>query len=559
MTIINTQQNVWVDIPLNTSVDYAQPFNDITTNALITTPSGKILSVPAFWRGDKAWCVRYSSTEIGEHTYITHCSNPDDADLHQQSGSILIGAYEGDNPLIKHGGIKIAKDKRHFAHQDDTPFFWLGDTWWMGLCGRMSDTEFEQLAQHRANQGFNLIQLVAGLYPDMPAFDERGKSDSGFAWEQDFTQINPAFYEAADKRIQILIKHGIVPCILGCWGYYLTWMGTEKMQQHWHNLMARWGALPIVWISSGEQTMPWYLTPQNERNQTIDSLKQDWSTVMQSMRQINAFDRLISAHPMTSARDSVNDIRLIDFEMQQTGHDQPTQHHADRALAGWHAQPMMPVISGESRYEALEISPTVTASEVRQSFWAHLIHSGLSGHTYGANGIWQVNLPEQAYGESPAGNNWGTLPWQDAMQLPGAQQLTIAKQFIDTLPWYALYTYTLAHPPKPLAALIDRIPSKRISRQLRKRLIGKQVNTPVAAAKTLDQQLAIYYTVTDKEFALNTKPFKSGFSAYWFDPTSGRQHQIDTSMVTNAPSASFVPFGKNSAGDQDWVLVLSAD
>lgn len=557
---IKTQQNVWVEFPLNASIDYAQPFNEITVDALITTPSGKTLSVPVFWRGGQSWCLRYSSAEIGKHSFITECSNKHDAGLHQQSGSIQISAYEGDNLLIKHGGIKVAQDKRHFAYQDDTPFFWLGDTWWMGLCDRWSDTEFEQMVQHRVSQGFTVVQLVAGLYPDMPAFDERGKSDCGFAWEQDFEQINPAFYEAADRRIQTLVKHGIVPCILGCWGYYLTWMGIQKMQQHWHNLMARWGALPVIWISSGEQTMPWYLTPLAERSQAISSLKQDWSTVMQSMRQMNTFGRLISAHPMTSARDSVNNISLIDFEMQQTGHDQPTQHHADRALAGWHAQPMMPVISGESRYEALEINPPVKTANVRQSFWAHLIHSGFSGHTYGANGIWQVNLPEQAFGESPAGNNWGTLPWRDAMQLPGAKQLSIAKQFIETLPWPECYTFTLAQPARPLSALIDRIPSKPISRRLRKYLIGERaVNTPVAAAKTLDQQFAIYYTVTDKEFTLNTKPFKSGFSAFWFDPVSGEKHNIDTSMVINSPSASFVPFGKNSAGDQDWVLVLSAN
>lgn len=559
MTVLSTQQNRWVDIPLTASLNDEQPFNSTTVDAEITSPSGKTIIVPAFWRGDNRWCVRYSSAETGEHHFITQCANTNDTGLHQQSGTIKINKYEGDNALFKHGGITVADDKRHFAHQDGTPFCWLGDTWWMGLCNRINDADFEHLAKHRASQGFNVVQLVAGLYPDMPAFDARGISDSGFAWEQGFTQINPAFYEAADQRIHTLIAQGIVPCILGCWGYYLTWMGTEKMQQHWRNLIARWGALPVVWISSGEQTMPWYLTPLAERNQTMNSLKQDWSTVIQSMRDLNAFERLISAHPMMSARDSVNDTQLIDFEMQQTGHDQPTQHHADRALTGWHAQPTKPVISGESRYEALEIKPTVTARDVRQSFWAHVIHCGLSGHTYGANGIWQLNLPNQSFGDSPGGNNWGTLPWQEAMLLPGAEQLSIAKQFIETLPWSTLYTFTLVHPPRPLAAFLNRLPDNRISRYLRKRFIGNhQVNTPVSAAKTLDQQLAVYYTVTDKEFVLNIKPFKSQFSAFWFDPTSGKKHPIDTSMVVNQPTASFVPFGKNAAGDQDWVLVLSA-
>lgn len=77
------------------------------------------------------------------------------------------------------------------------------------------------------------------------------------------------------------------------------------------------------------------------------------------------------------------------------------------------------MISGGARYEALEIRPTLTATDARQAFWAHIINNGCAGHTYGANGIWQVNGREVPYGNSPGGNNWGTTPWDKAIERLG--------------------------------------------------------------------------------------------------------------------------------------------
>ncbi len=120
--------------------------------------------------------------------------------------------------------------------------------------------EFQTLAKDRHDKGFTVVQIVAGLYPDMPAFDPRGASLAGFPWEADFHTINPAFFDEADARIMHLVDMGLCPCILGTWGYYLNWLGTEKMKLHWRYIMARWGALPVVFAAAGEQVMPWYLS-----------------------------------------------------------------------------------------------------------------------------------------------------------------------------------------------------------------------------------------------------------------------------------------------------------
>ena len=65
------------------------------------------------------------------------------------------------------------------------------------------------------------MQIVAGLYPDMPAFDPRGENEAGLPWEKDYATIRPAYFDMADLRIAHLVDNGIAPCIVGCWGYFL--------------------------------------------------------------------------------------------------------------------------------------------------------------------------------------------------------------------------------------------------------------------------------------------------------------------------------------------------
>ena len=176
--------------------------------------------------------MRYSSRLTGNHRFQTECSDSSNTGLHGVRGELTVTPYTGNNPLLLHGAIQVAQDRRHFAHADATPFFWLGDTWWMGLVKRLGWPEdFQQLTADRRDKGFSVIQIVAGLYPDMPAFDERGLGDNGFPWEKLYTRIRPEYFDEADKRIEHLVEQGLVPCILGTWGYYLPWLGTEKIDR----------------------------------------------------------------------------------------------------------------------------------------------------------------------------------------------------------------------------------------------------------------------------------------------------------------------------------------
>jgi len=160
---------------------YSDPFNDLELDVVLTDPRGNEQRVPAFWAGEQVWRIRYAPATTGQYSYRTISSDTTNEDLHGQTGVLEVSAYCGDNPLRKHGPVRVAADRRHFEHEDGTPFFWLGDTWWMGLCSRLRwPKDFQELTADRVTKGFTDIQIIAGLYPDMPPFDRRGANEAGF-------------------------------------------------------------------------------------------------------------------------------------------------------------------------------------------------------------------------------------------------------------------------------------------------------------------------------------------------------------------------------------------
>ena len=433
----HTEANVMVELTFAAERSYTDPFNQVVLDVVFIDPSGRELRVPAFWDGGKVWKARYASPLLGTHAFRTECSETGDAGLHGVTGQVEITAYKGENPLYANGPVRVAANHRYLEHTDGTPFFWLGDTWWMGLCHRIHfPDEFQQLAADRKAKGFNVIQIVAGLYPDMFPFDPRGANEAGFPWETNYTSIRPEYFDAADKRLLYLVDQGFTPCIVGAWGYFMPWMGVEKMKAHWRNLIARYGALPVVWCAAGEANLDWYLAkgfPHDDRNQI-----HQWTEVLRYIRATDPWHRPLTLHPTgigpLTARHSTDDPALLDFDMLQTPHGKqeavPITIYTVRH--SYDAAPTLPVIDGEASYEML--GDSLPTEWTRRMFWLCLMN-GAAGHTYGANGIWQCNRPGQPHGKSPHGGTYGTIPWNEAMHLPGSTQEGFGKRFFEQFAW----------------------------------------------------------------------------------------------------------------------------
>jgi len=531
----HAQTNVVQEVRFETARSHPDPFNDVTFDVVFTDPSGGKLRVPGFWAGGKVWKVRYASGVVGAHRFRSECSDTHDSGLHGIEGQVRVEPYRGANRLYLHGPIRVAADRRHFEHADGTPFLWLADTWWMGLCKRLHwPDEFESLTADRKAKGFNVIQIVAGLYPDQGPFDPRGANEAGFPWEKDYARIRPEYFDAADARIHYLVDQGLAPCIVGAWGYHLPWLGEARMKQHMRYLVARYGAMPVVWCVAGEVNLPYYLTPGFPNGGEKQAAA--WTRVIRYTRSINAFGRPITTHPTgippLSARGVLKDAALLDFDMLQTGHGLrevlgPTIAALRTSLD---ANPPMPVVDGEVAYEAL--NGRIPADIPRLMCWACLL-SGAAGHTYGANGIWQLNRRNAPYGNSPHGGNYGAIPWDEAMHLPGSAQVGLAKKLLESLHFEKFAPH----------AEWARLSTPSTDKWL----------VPYAAG--IPNRLRVIYVPTGD--AITVRGLEPGvrYAITRFDPVTGKCEKLG---IAQGDAEGTWPVAPPQGWDHDWVVVLEA-
>jgi len=257
---------------------------------------GRVWTIPTFHDGGRLLGFRFAAPVPGTYRWTTSCAT--DAGLDRKTGSFEIEPYTGDNPLYRHGRLRVAANKRTFEHADGTPFFWLADTWWMGTTARLDFPRgFRTLVSDRLAKGFNVIQIVAGLQPNFSgvtdAFHRQQGNEGGTPWlkkdgEYAFDRLNPAYYRHADDKIIALIEMGLMPCISGMWGFYLPVLGVENAKRHWRNLVARYAAFPVVFMLCGELHMMDYALggeavslPERERVQ-----QEGWTEVARYVRSL---------------------------------------------------------------------------------------------------------------------------------------------------------------------------------------------------------------------------------------------------------------------------------
>lgn len=533
MNTIDGQTHTLLQWEYHSHKTYADPFNEIVLNVQLTSPSGKTYTIPTFWMGEERWAVRFMPEETGLHILITVCSDTQNSALHAVEDEILVTQGEQAAPPQ----LKVSADKTYLVTKDDTPFFWLSDTWWMALSKRLTfSKDFKRLTNKRKEQGFNVIMLVAGLFPDMDSFDTRCVNEAGLPWIANsagkYDRINPAYFDEADKRIAHLIDEGLIPCILGSWGYYLLQMGEEKMQQHWRYIIARWGAYPVVWCIAGEATMPYYLS-QNRREES-QVLKKGWTRMAKYIRSIEPYGRLLTIHPTEIGRKQLNDESLIDFNLLQASHH--GYGSVSKSISLLHKESSnasMPSIMSEVNYEG--ILQDTHAAVQRLTFWSAIL-SGSKGYGYGANGIWQVNTPTQAFGASPHGAVWGDTPWQESLLYEGAKQIGYAKIFLSTYPWEAL---------TPMQHLLE--PHHTI----------EDPKVPRCAGVEDTLRILYFYGMVYPDqapYKLKGLDPQKFYHTLWWNPRTGVQKK-ENELTDIDESATPLP---NPPTLEDWVMVIQA-
>jgi len=417
---------------------YANPFTDIEVNGVFQQ-SAKQWIVPAFWAGGGKWTVRFAPPTQGEYRFHVECTDKANPDLNGSEQTLRVSEYKGHNRLLKHGFLRVSADKRHFEHADGTPFLWLGDTWWKNLCKRMTWEGFQELTANRKAKGFNVVLIVCGPFPDEGMFEPRWENEGGKPYEnRDFTLVNPAYFDYADRRIKHLVDQEIVPAIVGGWGrdWGMAAVGEAGYKRHWRNLIARYGAYPTVWLFGGEAG-GW----------AFKGVEKQWTEVARYVKKTDPYGHLATMHATGSSRTGVTDESVLHFDMLQTSHAHwdAARETIPKLVESYSMKPPMPTMVGEACYEG---HMQFNYQDVqRYLFWACML-SGAAGHTYGAAGVWHAGV-EGNPGTTPI-YDWTT--WKEGMNFPGSTQLGLGKKLLEEYPWWRFEPHSEWAEPDSFAA-----------------------------------------------------------------------------------------------------------
>jgi len=247
------------------------------------------------------------------------------------------------------------------------------------------------------------------------------------------------------------------------------------------------------------------------------------------VREIDPFHHPITIHPTNNARDNVEDPSAIDFDMLQTGHSgrKSIPSTVNQVTGSLSRTPVMPVLVGEVNYEG--IMGQSWQDVERFMFWASIL-SGARGHTYGANGVWQVNTAERPYGPSPHGGCWGDTPWNTAYQLPGSRQLGLAKALLSRYAWWRF---------RPEAGWVDP------------HWTPANYELPYAAGIPGEVRIIFIPLLFDRPKVKQLEPGVT-YRGFYFDPSSGTEHDLGRIEGTSTGMWE-APLTPTFA---DWVLVL---
>jgi hypothetical protein len=412
---------------------------------------------------------------------------------------------------------------KHFILKNQKPFFWMGDTAWE-LFERLNREEADNYLQTRAKQGFTVIQAVVlteldglhtpNVYGETPLIND------------DPAKPNEKYFEHVDYIIDRAEKYHLNIAVLPTWGdklYKNTWgTGPEIFNANNAAIFAKWlarrykGRTNIIWILGGDRN------PRNESDKAV------WRAMGNAIMKETDGKALISYHSQPNKLGSAEWFRnesWFSFNIFQNGHCRDEAIY-DKMKAGYLALPLKPEIDAEPIYEDHPVCfnvhdlGTSSAYDVRKYAYLDLF-SGAFGHTYGCHDVWQMNSAKYQPVNGPH------FSWQDALNLPGANQMKFVRNLMES------------------HSVLSRVPDQSV-------IIENNNTAAERIQATRGKDYIFVYTAAGKPFTAVASKIKTArLYAYWYNPRDGK-----TTVIGNMPyiTKKFIP--PTTGYGQDWVLVL---
>ncbi len=521
MANYTAQQWRTVDVTVHTDKNYRNPFEDVDVFGEFTAPSKEVKKILGFWNGNGEWIVRFAPTEIGEWKYkITSTDANEDF---VEEGTVEAVAYEGTLAMYQHGFLRVSEDHTHFVHADGTPFFWLGDTHWTFVTEEPWDSSncpadfkdadakvneqmhksiFKACVDKRVRQKFTVYQ---SNFRD-------GNSDGFFGKNIDLMQETEngylpnleLFQKNADLKMKYIADQGLYHAVGYAWGFDTDRHPVERYMAFAKYTMARYGAFPVAWTLAGE--LPGYMGDK-------EALMATWNKVALEAHKYNAYKNLCSVHLACSRPFPViyKDEPWFDFAMSQAG-------HGDYDMNGKMYYEFVenykghPVLESEATYEGArsnEYVSRVIGPDMMRRLAYLCIQAGGCGYTYGCNGVWELQI-EAGVG----GIGWGDMAWWNGLELPGADQLTIMRDFYESVDWASL---------KPLP--VEKAKTKSF-------FMEADARTSIYFTGNEDMTTVVGYAqpTAMRVFELNGLTANK-YEGYWVNPENGEKTPFDHEVI----------------------------
>lgn len=413
-------------------------------DVIFTSPEGREYTTAGFWDGDKNWRVRFAPVSKGRWTWTSKASCESDSGLHGRSGSFDVVEYEGENPLYKHGFVRIMEQGRGFEHWDSTPFFWLADTVWS--CPAKAELEeWKEFIDYRSRQGYNVMQMNS-----LPQHDQTGQfyrlpfASSAQGW--DLNKPEASYFRILDEMVEYAAEKGIYSALVVLWFDYVpntnpTWnikrkalFTPEQAARYGRYLAARYGAYGAMWLVSGDT------------DYCDDYADEVYSAAARAIRKAYPVHTPMTAHLNGGlfTPERLNKHEWLSFHMHQSSHTERSKESAIYfARKNREYSPIRPVLNGEPCYEGAynhEKKEKFRNEFIREVAWASIFAGGNAGLTYGAHGLWSWHREGECFGDTFTYRV--SDDWRTAMQFPVARQMILLKYFFEKLEWWRLEPLT---------------------------------------------------------------------------------------------------------------------
>jgi hypothetical protein len=455
------------EITLIAQGEYSNPYMQVDVWVDLEGPEFKKRCY-GFWDGGKTFRVRILATAPGQWHW-TSGSDPQDPGLVGKSGSFEAVEWdevERESNPNRRGIIRPTSNGHGLEYPDGMPFYLLGDTQWAIPTFRFPwydddqprpvgpEMGFKDIIQYRKRQGFNSVNILACLpnwahdgkparivmddgydtviraswpHPgDRSAKDMHNEGGRAFLFPgkvpgyedvfPDVERINPAYFQAMDRKMDYLQEQGFVPFV-----EVIRRDATQPWKRYysWPDSYARY----ILFVYARYQANNVILSPIHFDTKKDSLPPRDFNVpanLVHNKYGPPPFGNLVSTNAGPSTLCQFGTVEEAPWlTMHQIGNMREHDYYWYLTEI-YHAEPPMPALNGEPYYSGWGMqndyykigAPGNTPKDdrfVRSGMYGSFLSGGLAGYIYGSTGLVRGEVEK----EYPI-KIWDGLQWSSA-------------------------------------------------------------------------------------------------------------------------------------------------